>query len=127
VSTQGPTTCTVYEPGYATQIIVDSRRLNVASECQVWSGNGSGGGYLWGYEHAAAMPDGLRLCSLIDPYRNLTATVIEETGDVPVTAAQRASGMAACANIRASGWTKGRSKVGKESRIRAVGHRRRSH
>jgi hypothetical protein len=127
VSTQGPTTCTVYEPGYATQIIVDSRRLNVASECQVWSENGSGGGYLWGYEHAAAMPDGLRLCSLIDPHRNLTATVIEETFDVPVSAAQRASGMSACANIRASGWTKRGSETGKALLIRAAGRRRRSH
>jgi hypothetical protein len=75
----------VYEPGYATQVVVDSRRLNVTAECQVWAGNKSGGGYLWGYEQNASMPDGLRLCSLTDRYRNLTATVIEETGALPVS------------------------------------------
>jgi hypothetical protein len=101
----------VYEQGYATQVIVDSPRLNVAAECQVWAANKPGDGYLWGYEQNAALPDGLRLCSLTDPYRNLTATVIEETGALPVSAAERASGTSACAGIRASGWTNRRRRA----------------
>jgi hypothetical protein len=103
-SPQGWTTCTVYD-GYATQIIFDSRSLNVRAECEVWAANRPTTGYLWGYEHALAIPDALQLCSLSDPRQSLTAVVIEETGYVPVSAAERAKGKSTCASILASGWT----------------------
>jgi hypothetical protein len=103
-SARGPTTCTVYEPDYATQIVVDSPRLNVQAECQLWSANQPGVGYLWGYEQAVVTADVMRLCTLTDPHREMTASVIEDTGFVPLSAAQRARGGSACAGIRASGW-----------------------
>ena len=104
-SSRGPTTCTVYESDYATQIVVDSRSLNVRAECELWSANQPGVGYLWGYEQAAVTPDVMRLCTLTDPHGEMTANVIEDTGYIPVSAAQRAKGGSACAGIRASGWT----------------------
>jgi hypothetical protein len=107
-SSRGPTTCTVYETDYATQIVVDSRSLNVRAECELWSANQPGVGYLWGYEQAAAISDAVRLCTLTDPHGRMTASVIEDTGFIPVTAAQRAKGGSACAGIRASGWTESR-------------------
>ena len=107
-SRRGPTTCTVYESDYATQIVVDSRTLNVRAQCELWSANQPGVGYLWGYEQAAATADVLRLCTLSDPNRKMTASVIEDTAFVPVSAAQRAKGGSACAAILASGWAKRR-------------------
>jgi hypothetical protein len=115
-STSGPMTCTVYD-GYATQIIFDSERLDVRAECQVWSANRPGTGYLWGYERAAATPGALHLCSLTDARQRLTAIVIEETGFVPVSAAERAKGRAACVSIRAAGWA-APSMSPQEARIR---------
>jgi hypothetical protein len=82
-------------------VIVDSPRLNVTAGCEVWAANRSGGGYLWGYERHAALPDGLRLCSLSDPYRNLTATVIEETGALPAGLERRRA--ASASGPRAAG------------------------
>jgi hypothetical protein len=105
-SAGSPTTCTVYESDYATQIVVDSPSLNVRAECELWSANQPGVGYLWGYEAAAVTPDAPRLCTLIDPKGKMTASVIEDTGFVPVSAAQRANGGSACAAIAAAGWTK---------------------
>lgn len=102
-SSHGPTTCTVFEPDYATQIVVDSRTLDVRNECQVWAANQADVGYLWGYERAVT-PDALALCTLMDPNRKMTASVIEDTGFVPVTRSQRAKGAQACAAIVASGW-----------------------
>jgi hypothetical protein len=104
-SRSGPTTCTVYESDYATQIVVDSASLNVRAECELWAANQPGVGYLWGYEQAAETPDVLRLCTLTDPRRKMTATVIEDTGFVPLSAIQRANGGSACAAIVGSGWT----------------------
>jgi hypothetical protein len=103
-SLRGPTTCTIYEPDYATQIVVDSSRLNVRAECELWSANQPGVGYLWGYEQASVTADVIQLCTLTDPHGEMTASVIEDTGFVPVSAAQRARGGSACAGIRASGW-----------------------
>jgi hypothetical protein len=103
-SSHGPTTCTVYAPGYATQIVVNSRSLDVRAECAVWAANRPGYGYLWGYEQPVATPDATELCALKDPRRDLRMSVIEETGLVPVTAAQRATGLSACARISAAGW-----------------------
>jgi len=108
-SSHGPTTCTVYEPGYATQVIIDSATLNVRSECRVWAATQSGDGYLWGYERAAAIPEGVRLCSLSDPARRVTATVLEEAGFTPVSPAERRTGLSACVSILAAGWTEAES------------------
>ncbi len=114
-SSGGPTTCTVYEGDYATQIVVDSQSLNVRTECELWSANQPGVGYLWGYEHAAATPNVVRLCTLTDPHGKMTASVIEDTGFIPVSAAQRAKGGSACAGIRASGWTEPRLRYRRSS------------
>jgi hypothetical protein len=102
-SSSGPTTCTVYD-GYATQIIFRSEKLNVRTECLVWAANRIDVGYLWGYERAVAIPDALQVCALTAPHRDLTATVIEETGFAPVSAAERAKGTSDCENIVATGW-----------------------
>ena len=107
-SASGPTTCTVYEADYATQIVVDSPSLNVRAECELWSANQPGVGYLWGYEEAAVTPDALRLCTLTDPKGKMTASVIEDTGFVPISAAQRAKGGSACSAIATAGWMKKR-------------------
>lgn len=106
VSSRGPTTCTVYEPDYATQIVVDSTSLNVRAQCELWSANQADVGFLWGYEQAAATAGVVRLCTLSDPNRKMTASVIEDTGFVPVSRTQRAKGGSACAAILASGWTR---------------------
>lgn len=103
-STRGPTTCTVYEADFATQVVVDSRSLNVRAQCELWAANQAGVGYLWGYEAAAATPDVTQLCTLTDPNRKMTASVIEDNGFVPLTSAQRARGSSECAAIVASGW-----------------------
>jgi hypothetical protein len=103
-----PTTCTVYGPGYRTQIIFGSQHLDVRAECQVWSANKPGTGYLWGYG-PAAIPNATRLCALTDPRGKLKATVIEETQSFPASTAERAQGRAACNSILASGWIKRRS------------------
>lgn len=105
-SSNGPTTCTVYEADYATQIVIDSRHLNVRAECEVWAANQPDVGYLWGYEGAVTTPDASPVCTLMDPNHGMTASVIEDTGFVPVSPAQQAKGRSACAAIVASGWTK---------------------
>jgi hypothetical protein len=104
LSSDGPTTCTVYQPGSGTQIVFGSQSLNVRVECQAWAAREPGDGYLWGYERAA-MPPATRLCSLTDPQRKLTASVIEQTNHLPVTASNRKRGVSACASILAAGWT----------------------
>jgi len=93
----------VYEPGSGTQIVFDSQSLNVRVECQLWASSQAGAGYLWGYERAA-MPDATHVCALTDPQRKLTASVIEQTDFVPVSAADKAKGRSACASIAAAGW-----------------------
>jgi hypothetical protein len=94
----------VFESGYGTQVILDSQTLDVSPDCRGWAAMQPGDGYLWGYERATAMPDGLRLCSYSDPHQQVTATVIEETSFVPISTAERARGASACASILASGW-----------------------
>lgn len=105
LSSAGPTTCTIYEPGSGTQIVFDSRSLNVRVECQLWASSRPGDGYLWGYERART-PESTRVCSLTDPQRKLTASVIEQNDFVPVSAQDRATGRSACASIVAAGWVK---------------------
>jgi hypothetical protein len=103
LSSRGPTTCTVYQPRSGTQIVFGSESLNVRVECQAWAASEPGDGYLWGYERAA-VPAATRRCSLTDPQRKLTASVIEETDLVPIPVSDRERAASACASIVASGW-----------------------
>ena len=104
-STHGPSTCTVFEPGSGTQVILDSQTLDVAPDCRGWAATQPGDGYLWGYERATTIPQGLRICSYSDPHQQVTATVLQETTFIPISTAERARGASACASILASGWT----------------------
>jgi hypothetical protein len=105
-STNGPTTCTVYEPRFATQIVFGSNSLNVSGECQAWARGETGAGYLWGYQPTGAplQYGTILVCHMTDPARKVTASVIEDTGFIPVTAGQRARSATACASILAAGW-----------------------
>src|SRR2546423_6704580 len=49
-SAGGPTLCTVYEAGYATQVIFSSRDFDVRADCRAWTRTNAGEGYLWGYQ-----------------------------------------------------------------------------
>lgn len=116
-SSRGPTTCTVYESRYATQVIFDSESLNVSAECAAWSSRAPGDGYLWAYQPTTAVLDAtaVRVCDLQDPSGRITALVVEQTGYVPAPAAhvssvQRARSAGACSSFRAAGWiARGRS------------------
>jgi hypothetical protein len=94
----------VYESNYGTQIVVDSRTLDVRVQCFLWAANRLGVGYLWGYERAAALPSGTRICSLTNPDRKVRASVIETASLIAGVAAERARGRSVCAGIIASGW-----------------------
>ena len=109
-SSSGPTTCTVYEAGYATQVIFDSQSLNVSPECAAWSTRESGDGYLWGYEPATSAVDAtaIRVCDLTDPSGRVTVSVVEDTGFAPLSAFERARSAGACRSMRAAGWMLGR-------------------
>lgn len=107
-SSNGPTTCTVYESGYATQVVFQSNGYEVRAECRAWTSNNAGEGYLWGYEPLSASAktaESTQVCYLTDPQRNVTATVIQDTGFVAVSAVERANGSSACASLLAMGWT----------------------
>jgi hypothetical protein len=111
-SSNGPTTCTVYESGYATQVIFESQAFDVRAECRAWTRSNAGEGYLWGYEPISAKTEtaeSIRLCHVTEPQGNVTATVIEDTGFVSVSAAERANGSSACESLLAFGWTERRS------------------
>lgn len=109
-SAGGPTTCTVYESGFATQVVFDSQSLNVSGECQAWTSRQPGAGYLWAYQPpgasiaAAAVP----VCGLKDPSGRVSATVVEDTGWAPVSAVERAHVASACASLTAAGWERKR-------------------
>jgi hypothetical protein len=108
-SSNGPTTCTVYESGYATQVIFESRSFDVRAECRAWTRNNAGEGYLWGYQPTSGIAEAAestRVCYLTDPQRNLTASVIEATGFRSVSAVEAANGSSACVSLLAIGWTK---------------------
>ena len=104
LSSGGATTCTVYEDDYGTQIVVDSQTLDVRAQCLVWAANRLDAGYLWSYKPTAVLPAGIRICSLTDPHRKLTASVVDTAAFVPGSAAERARGVAFCASILAAGW-----------------------
>jgi hypothetical protein len=116
-SSNGPTTCTVYEPDYATQVVFDSQSLNVSAECQAWSSKDAGDGYLWGYEPAntgLATP-AITVCHLRDPSGRVTASVIEDTGFAPLSPVERAKSASACTSMLAAGWLVHRAATGPRS------------
>lgn len=105
-SAAGPTTCTVYESGFATQIVFDSQSLNVSGECQAWTSRQPGAGYLWAYQPigASIATTAVPVCGLKDPSGRVTATVVEDAGWAPVSAVQRTNVVRACASLAAAGW-----------------------
>jgi hypothetical protein len=122
-SANGPTTCTVYESGYAIQVIFASKSFDVRAECRAWTTNRAGEGYLWGYQpaRATAQPaDSTQVCYLTDPLRNVAARVIEATGFRAVSAVEAARGSSACVSLLSIGWTK---QAGRPTRRAAPGAR----
>jgi hypothetical protein len=105
-SSAGPTTCTVYEAGFATQVVFDSQSLNVSGECQAWTSRQPGAGYLWAYQPpgASLATTAVPVCGLKDPSGRVTATVIEDAGWAAVSAVERANVASACASLAAAGW-----------------------
>jgi hypothetical protein len=105
-STAGPTTCTVYESGFGTQVIFESSSLNVSGECQAWTSREPGAGYLWTYQplDAAFGTTAVRACGLRDPSGRVTATVVEDTGFAPVSTVERREIAAACTGLAGAGW-----------------------
>ncbi len=105
-SAGGPTTCTVYESGFATQVVFDSQSLNVSGECQAWTSRQPGAGYLWGYQPpgASIATAAVPVCGLRDPSGRVSATVVEDAGWAPISALERANVTTACASLVAAGW-----------------------
>ncbi|MGE5617407.1 MAG: hypothetical protein ACM3UX_00570 [Candidatus Woesearchaeota archaeon] len=105
-SADGPTTCTVYESGFAAQVVFDSQSLNVSGECQAWTSRQPGAGYLWAYQPigASIATTAVRVCGLEDPSGRVTATVVEDAGWAPVSALERVNLAKACASLAAAGW-----------------------
>jgi hypothetical protein len=104
-SSNGPTTCTVYEPGQATQVIFQSERLVVSAECRQWTRDQSGEGYLWGYQRAGAIAATAEpVCQLTDAGGAVTASVVQDTAFQPITAAERTTGASACGSLVGVGW-----------------------
>jgi hypothetical protein len=109
LSSNGPTTCTVYESGYATQVIFESESFDVRAECRAWTHNNPGGGYLWGYQPASAASapaESTQVCSLRGPDGDVAARVIEATGFRSVSPVEAANGSSACVSLLTVGWTK---------------------
>ena len=107
LSTNGPTVCTVYDAGYATQVVFASADFDVRGECQAWARNRAGEGYLWGYQPAGSEPDpaqSRQACYLEDARGHIAARVIEATGFRAVTKAEAAHGSSACMSLISFGW-----------------------
>jgi hypothetical protein len=107
LSANGPTACTVYESGYATQVVFASRTFDVRAECRTWTRSRSGEGFLWGYQPAGtnAEPANSReLCFLEDSRGNVAVRVLEVSGFQVVTKAQAAQGSSACMSLMSFGW-----------------------
>ncbi len=87
-------------------MIFASDSLDVSAECQDWTSRDAGAGYLWGYQPPgqALGATAVGICSLRDPTGRVTASVIEDTGFTPISAAQRAKSERACAGMLAGGW-----------------------
>ena len=107
-STAGPTTCTVYEPGFATQVVFNSQSLNVSAECQAWTSRQAGSGYLWAYQPVGTPADAAAItaCDLRDPSGRVTAIVVNDTGFAPVSSSERATTAHACASLSLAGWVR---------------------
>jgi hypothetical protein len=107
-SSAGPTTCTVYPPGFGTQIIFDSQSLNVSGECQAWISRQPGAGYLWAYQPTSAPIDAIAVprCALRDPSGRVTATVVDDTGFAPLSSPERQRTASACSSLAAAGWSR---------------------
>jgi hypothetical protein len=106
-SAKGPTTCTVYEAGYSTQVVFESPDLDVRAECRAWTRYSPEEGYLWGYEPTSATIAAVgskRVCYMLNPHANSTASVVQEAGFRTVSAVERANATSACASLLASGW-----------------------
>jgi hypothetical protein len=105
-SAGGPTTCTVYESGFAAQVVFGSQSLNVSGECQAWTSRQPGAGYLWGYQppNASIATTAVPVCGLKDPSGRVSATVVEDVAWAPVSAVERANVTSACASLAAAGW-----------------------
>ncbi|MBV8431132.1 MAG: hypothetical protein JO244_08225 [Solirubrobacterales bacterium] len=108
ISTAGPTTCTVYESGFATEVVFDSQSLNVTGECQAWTSRQPGSGYLWDYQptDAAIGASAVSECNLKDPSGRVTAIVVEDTGFAPISAIERVKGATACSSLASAGWVR---------------------
>ncbi len=108
-SISGPTTCTVYDSGFGTQVVFDSQSLNVSPECQAWITREPGAGYLWAYQPTTAAIDAtaVPICDLRDPSGRVTATVTEDTGFAPPSAPERRRVARACSSLAAAGWVRG--------------------
>ena len=111
-SHSGPMTCTVYESGYATQVIFASRSFDVRAVCGAWTRTDASEGYLWGFQpsSAAAMPaEAIEVCHLTDPAGRIAARVIEATGFRSVSPKEAARGRSACVSLVGIGWTRVRN------------------
>lgn len=107
LSANGPTACTVYESGYATQVVFASQTFDVRAECRAWTRSRSGEGFLWGYQPAGtgAEPANSReLCFLEDSRGSVAVRVLEVSGIRLVTKAQEAHGSSACTSLMSFGW-----------------------
>lgn len=101
--------CTVYESGYATQVIFASQSFDVRAECRAWTRDRPTEGFLWGYEPArdTAVPtDSRQVCFLTDRAGIVAARVIEVTGLRRASAGEAAHAASACTTLSASGWVK---------------------
>lgn len=107
-SAAGPTTCTVYESGFGTQVVFDSESLNVTGECEAWTSRQPGAGYLWAYQptSAALANTAVPVCDLHDPSGRVTATVIDDTGFAPLSGAERTRLASACTSLSGAGWVR---------------------
>jgi hypothetical protein len=123
-SSSGPMTCTVYDSGYATQVIFASRTIDVRGDCGAWIRNKAGEGYLWGYQpaRADAVPaESRQVCYLTDPAGIVAVRVIEATGFRSVSVAQAARASSACVRLVGFGWAK---QPGSNHQPRSRPHRR---
>jgi len=104
----GPTSCTVYEAVYATQVIFSSRDFDVRADCRAWTGTNASEGYLWGYQPANtnAAVGSTQLCYLTDPQRRVAVRVVESTGYRFMSPAEAAHGASACGSLATIGWIK---------------------
>jgi hypothetical protein len=102
--------CTVYEPGYAMQVIFASETFDVRPECRAWTRTRAGIGFLWGYQPARRWiepTESKRVCLVADRAGVVAARVIQVAGLLgKISAAQTAHASSACSSLLASGWVR---------------------